>query len=330
MAQNQRFFRYTYKESSLLAKYIKLFIALFTIALIGTVAHFLKNYLLGQPISHEKHLVVTTQVNFCLLIGSVIFIRHYLKEFAFTLVELSIVLIIIGFIIAGITAGISMAKAARLNAVVTEIRNMQVAILNFRSRYNSLPGDHPGAFAIWGSACGDGTIGGANSCSGNGNGFVDFANPSTNPPAENIKFWQHLSLAQMLSSNLTGQIVPTTGQVAGVNVPRTAYGNGGGYWALNVSYSIKPLSNFIELGTYYNVGGNGRAYQASIMSPIDAYGIDSKMDDGNPIAGLVTVLRGTEIGSTLCVTGNAVAPSSYIFTDTSNSCRLDFYVIDAQ
>lgn len=58
----------------------------------------------------------------------------------FSLIELSIVLIIIGLLIAGITGGASLIKSAELRSVMSEIRNYQTAINAYYTATGSLPG----------------------------------------------------------------------------------------------------------------------------------------------------------------------------------------------
>ncbi|HSQ97833.1 MAG TPA: type II secretion system protein [Rickettsiales bacterium] len=58
----------------------------------------------------------------------------------FSLIELSIVLIIIGLLVAGITGGASLIRSAELRAVISEIRNYQTAINAYYTAVGELPG----------------------------------------------------------------------------------------------------------------------------------------------------------------------------------------------
>jgi prepilin-type N-terminal cleavage/methylation domain-containing protein len=58
----------------------------------------------------------------------------------FSLIELSIVLIIIGLLVAGVTGGASLIKSAQLRAVITEIRNYETAINAYYAAIGDLPG----------------------------------------------------------------------------------------------------------------------------------------------------------------------------------------------
>ncbi len=69
------------------------------------------------------------------------------KKSAFSLIELSIVLIIIGLLIAGITGGASLIKNSELRSAIGEARGYAVAVNGFYSQYNALPGDYPKAIA---------------------------------------------------------------------------------------------------------------------------------------------------------------------------------------
>ena len=60
---------------------------------------------------------------------------------AFSLIELSIVLIIIGLLVAGITGGQSLIKSAKMRTIVTEIRNYEQALNSFHLLKGYLPGD---------------------------------------------------------------------------------------------------------------------------------------------------------------------------------------------
>ena len=59
----------------------------------------------------------------------------------FTLVELSIVLVIIGLLISGLLVGQSMIKASKVQAQIRQLQQYDVAVDNFDLNYKGLPGD---------------------------------------------------------------------------------------------------------------------------------------------------------------------------------------------
>ncbi len=61
--------------------------------------------------------------------------------FAFSLIELSIVLIIIGLLVAGITGGQSLIKSAKLRAFMNELNGWKQAVSTFYASKDRLPGD---------------------------------------------------------------------------------------------------------------------------------------------------------------------------------------------
>ncbi len=66
------------------------------------------------------------------------------KSLAFSLIELSIVLIIIGLLVAGITGGKSLIESARSRAFLNEISGYKRSIYIFYEKFNRLPGDLDG------------------------------------------------------------------------------------------------------------------------------------------------------------------------------------------
>lgn len=58
----------------------------------------------------------------------------------FSLIELSIVLIIIGLLVAGITGGASLIKSAELRSTMSDIRNYQTAVNAYYTATGELPG----------------------------------------------------------------------------------------------------------------------------------------------------------------------------------------------
>ena len=75
--------------------------------------------------------------------------KKYSDNFlGFSLIELSIVLIIIGLLVAGVTGGASLIESAKIRALVTEITNWDKAVNSFYALTNRLPSDvnRDGAF----------------------------------------------------------------------------------------------------------------------------------------------------------------------------------------
>lgn len=87
----------------------------------------------------------------------VVLYMHNQKK-GFSLIELSIVLIIIGLVISGVTAGSSLIETAKLRGLVAEIRNISTDIYAFKVAKNRYPGDYDNAGwtgTCFGSGCPD-------------------------------------------------------------------------------------------------------------------------------------------------------------------------------
>src|SRR5437763_7869808 len=120
------------------------------------------------------------------------------KPQGFTLLELSIVLVIIGLLIGGIFVGQSLIHTAQINAVISEFNRYQTAVQNFKQQYQALPGDMNNATSFWGSAGGTGadatcfnTLSNtAATCNGNGDGSIQ---TSVSLWDEVYRAWQHLA-----------------------------------------------------------------------------------------------------------------------------------------
>ncbi len=67
------------------------------------------------------------------------------NAFAFSLIELSIVLIIIGLLVAGITGSASLIESAKIQSVINELTTYKQALYTFKSMKDRLPGDFVGS-----------------------------------------------------------------------------------------------------------------------------------------------------------------------------------------
>ena len=112
------------------------------------------------------------------------------KQSGFTLVELSIVLVIIGLLTGMVTVGQSMIKQAKLRAVISEVQQYKAAIYTFKDKYGQLPGDFTMATNFWGS----------DTANGNGDGEIHVTSTSG---WESLRVFEHMSLASIISGNYT-------------------------------------------------------------------------------------------------------------------------------
>jgi len=209
----------------------------------------------------------------------------------FSLVELSIVLVILGLLTGGILGGQSLIRAAELRAVSTELNRHVAAIQIFRDKYFALPGDMPNATSFWGVAhatpatCATTASTTVATCNGDGNGAIF---PTVNS-YEQFRFWQHLANAGLLEGSYSGS-GPAATIATMANSPRSKLGNGLWY---TVTYSI-PVSGHVDLldGNYGSILIAGVPQPTTIpygptMRPEELWNIDTKMDDGRPGTGQV-------------------------------------------
>lgn len=249
----------------------------------------------------------------------------------FTLVELSIVLVILGLLVGGVLAGQSLIHASEIRSVVTEIQKFDVAMAAFREKYAAVPGDMSNATQYWGSAGGNGSNNACfnstgtppQTCNGNGDGTIHDTTASAIPIYEDIRSWQHLSNAELIDGKYTGRWSPTWSFLPGVNAPKSRYGNVVYYMK---GYATTKAATTTQFGgeyrnTAFMMGPNS---ERNIMTPEDAWSIDKKMDDGHPGRGL---LLGTKGDATYPCTSNAGVladnpNATYNLSDSRNLCSI--------
>ena len=256
--------------------------------------------------------------------------RKSVKNQAFSLVELSIVLVILGLLVGGILSGQSLIRAAELRSVNTEYQRYTTAIGTFRDKYFALPGDMSNASSFW-TGIGN----------GDGNGQINqTAAAGTN---EISTFWIHLAQAQLIEGSYTN--VAGITMTGGTNNPRaklnSAAWNVIGLGTVSVagvqSYTnaTAPAASTFYAGNYGNafVFGAGTSAQlpTGVLKSEEAWNIDTKMDDGKPDTGSVLTLEsqgnataGSGCGN-LATSTSALAASSYDLANTSTTaCSLVF------
>lgn len=210
------------------------------------------------------------------------------NEDGFTLVELAIVMIIIGLLIGGILKGQALIENARISAGVSQLKGTDSAVSTFRDAYNAFPGDMTAANAaarIPNCA--------AAPCNNNGNGNGRLAlDPSVLPAlaTEESAFWAQLSAADIM-----GGIVPQAAAVA-LNQSHPEFEVAGsirvGYYNGLAAITGNPTAapNLPRAGHYLAVGTLTAVIAAAasdVLSPGQAFRLDTKIDDGSPNTGSI-------------------------------------------
>ncbi|MFZ4542088.1 MAG: type II secretion system protein [Rickettsiales bacterium] len=259
----------------------------------------------------------------------------------FSLVELSIVLVILGLLVGGILAGQSLIRAAELRSVTTDITRYGTAIATFRDKYFALPGDMTNATAFWGKdntncAGNTGTAATNGTCNGNGDSTLA-AGAGVGATAEIFQFWKQLSLAGLVEGTFTGLSDPggsATGRSAnpGYNVPRSRIGNKVGF-SIEFWPDTTATGSVMWIGSYRNFYIFGAAASACCptespaLKPEEAWNVDSKIDDGKPAQGKVRTFYRysyeTVNGMTShCSTTDVEATAAYDLSNTNVVCGL--------
>lgn len=251
-------------------------------------------------------------------------------EYGFSLVELSIVLVILGLLTGGILAGQSLIRASELRSVATEYQAIISATQSFRSKYLQLPGDMPNATAFWGeinatpATCKATAATGTATCNGDGDGRILHSATASN---EIFRFWQHLANAGLIKGNYTG-ISSEVGnssswEASSANSYISRIGGGDILW-WPFSFGSRTTSFNLFDGQYGNslqLGKQaaGSPYEA-FATPSETWGIDTKLDDGRP--GIGTIVGRGNFGSCTNAANNADIQATYLLTQSSNTCAI--------
>lgn len=229
---------------------------------------------------------------------------------AFSLVELSIVLVILGLLTGGILAGQSLIRAAELRSVSSEMSRYSTAIYTFRDKYFALPGDMANAFAFWGATAGCTNVNvntDTAGCNGNGDGFVI---SGSNDLGESSRAWQHLALAGLIEGTYSGV------EGTGTWTPRSRMGQAPWHmksWSGPAAHgwTSAPSSQTLMLAIDYLSG----------MKPEEAWNLDTKLDDGRAYNGKVFPHPTAPAGCTGGAVWGATA-SDYVLTSSSPVCTM--------
>lgn len=252
----------------------------------------------------------------------------------FSLVELSIVLVILGLLTGGILAGQSLIRASELRSITTQRERVISSAFAFRDKYLALPGDLSSGTKFWprmtntadcltnSAAAVNATTG---TCDGNGDGMID-ALGAASESSESFQFWRQLAFTGLIEGTYTG-IAGAGGNnhsIAGTNVLGSKIGKAG--WTVVYTASISGNTRFFD-GTFnsntfrFGATSGASSMVIEVIKPEEAWNIDIKIDDGKPAYGHTWAINWdtcTDAANSAAVTAN------YLLTDNTIACGLFF------
>lgn len=235
------------------------------------------------------------------------------RRSGFTLIELSIVLVIIGLIVGGILVGQDLIHTAAIRAQLTQIESLQSSVNTFRVKYNGIPGDLKSQDAAQlGFASRAGTVG-----LGDGDGFLEAGSAlHWGLCGENLLFWSDLSAAGLIGGSFTGGDSFT--DCSQGTTPANPISNffpsakiGSSQNVISVTGALCCAGGSPITGNYFYIAGftgiqpggrpsyvinglgGGVFSWGRVTSSHDIFIMDQKVDDGLPSTGnIVTILPG--------------------------------------
>ena len=185
------------------------------------------------------------------------------KQAGFTLVEISIVLVIIGLLIGGVLKGQELINSAKVKNLAKDFTNTQTILYAYQDKFRALPGDDIRAAE---HVCPSSTP----NCvaAGDANGTIDGDwDAAATASVESIYFWQHVRFANL-----------ATGSTDTGNSNFLPLNSIGGRIGIQSGGPAAPLG----------VPGSYVICSAGIPGKLVRQ-LDSTLDDGDPSAGAMLV-----------------------------------------
>jgi len=222
----------------------------------------------------------------------------------FSLVELSIVLIIIGLLVAGVSGGSKLVQSAKTNKIIQEANSINTSVNIFVTTFDALPGDFKDAQSFFGApACGDHGTMTQLTCNGDGNGAIGSIYAADGALAEHAYVYIHMALAEIYSGSYGP--IPNVSEtkyfaINDNNTPSFDLQTKGYYafWGANNASTARKI--FVSARYDGTVAGNVSKPYAPAFTGATGYKIDKKIDDGDFTTGNVIIVTGLSDTAVTC------------------------------
>lgn len=233
------------------------------------------------------------------------------RRAGFSLVEMSVILAVIGLLVGTVLVASTMIEASKINKTISLIRQYESGVNQFKEQYGSWPGDFGRAEELWGTET---VVGGTGTRNGTGNGWVGDGCWGGNP-CETFRAYEHLSLSGATSQTFTGVADFAQDAVWGFaidqNVPKLPLFDNAVLLFMGMNDRSVLAYSFLTHPTPAAFYLHGTSSMSPCCTVDHAQTIDSKIDDGQPHRGVMTVYEGAT-----CVTG--VYPNVTYLTTNRN------------
>ncbi|MDA0781315.1 MAG: prepilin-type N-terminal cleavage/methylation domain-containing protein [Rickettsiales bacterium] len=236
------------------------------------------------------------------------FKRELLLKKGFALIELSIVMVLIGLIVASVVGGQALVKQAKLRNLISDVNQVKTAMNSFKLQYNALPGDIRNIQSYYPSIQ-----------NGNGNRVMEH---NTNEPDG---FWEVLQVENLY----TKYVVGPTPEFLRTN-EATPFGQGVYYRIARSDDNVYGSSiNQWHLQIGDITSSNNALHQ--YVTTKDTISIDTKLDDGLAGDGWIKASRNeaTRFDSGCIIENNFfknLTSATYDYSDDVGKCLIFFEV----
>jgi prepilin-type N-terminal cleavage/methylation domain-containing protein len=192
----------------------------------------------------------------------------------FTLVEISIVMIIIGLLIGGVFGGLKLVENMQVNKTIQDLKSIESAALTFKDTYGRLPGDITNPSTRLPN-CSTAPC----STGGNGNRRLDATawNEALTATMEKFTFWNHLQAADLSSLGVKN----TTDLNFGEGQPESPLQGGYRLTRYNGVFAVAGTRPFSETVLFVTQQSSAILNGGSWTMPcVPIASIDRKIDDG--------------------------------------------------